>query len=125
MLYSVETANYVKKLPYKKDFDRWMSNLNPVDYKGICDELNSRIDGSEINTSNWIPGSEWTGTVYEPIFKACGYNKGLSGLFFGLILFELLMNRQDTVWGFGKYEKDGVPIKGITYFVIQNPPPFK
>ena len=43
-------------------------------------------------------------------------------IFFGLILFNLLMNIKDTVWGFGKYEKNGVPIKGITYFVLSNPP---
>lgn len=125
MLYSVDTGKYVTKLPHKRDFDCWMRNLNSSDYRAICDELNNRIEDSEVNTSSWIPGNNWTGTVYEPVFHACGDNKVESGLFFGLILFELLMYRQDTVWGFDKYEKDGVPIKGTTYFVIQNPPPIQ
>ena len=110
-------------MPHKNDFDLWMGNLNTVDYNAICNELNSRFDGSEVNTSSWIPGNNWTGTVYEPVYHACGDNKELSGLFFGLILFDLLMNRQDNVWGFKKSEED--QIKGKIYFIIKNPPPYK
>jgi hypothetical protein len=85
--------------------------------------LNKRIDGSDINTSSWIPGNDWTGTVFEPIYIACSKNIVNSGLFFGLILFDLMIKRNDA-WGFGKYEKDGVPIKGITYFLLNNPPAY-
>ncbi|MDD3137755.1 MAG: hypothetical protein PHX08_02135 [Lachnospiraceae bacterium] len=122
MLYSVDTGKYVGKLPHKTDFNRWMKKLPISAYQRIIDELNTKIDASDINTSSWIPGANWNGTVYEPIFHACDDNKDASGLFFGLILFYLLMTRQDVVWGFGKYEKDGKPIRGITYFVISNPP---
>jgi hypothetical protein len=45
-------------------------------------------------------------------------------MFFGLIVFNLLMNRQDKVWGFGRFEKDGKPIESMTYFVLDNPPSF-
>jgi hypothetical protein len=44
------------------------------------------------------------------------------GCFFGLILFNLLLERKDAVWGFGRFEKDGIPIRGTTYFIINNPP---
>lgn len=44
------------------------------------------------------------------------------GCFFGLILFNYLMHRPDGVWGFGRFEKDGVPIESTTYFEIKNPP---
>ena len=43
-------------------------------------------------------------------------------MFFGLILFNYLMHRPDGVWGFGRFEKDGVPIESTTYFEIKNPP---
>lgn len=122
MLYSVDTGNYIKKLPHKKDFDRWLRNLNNNDYSKICDKLNDQINSSEINTSSWIPGNDWTGTVYDPIYQACGRNQDSAAMFFGLILFKLLMDRQDAVWGFGKYEKNGVPIKGTTYFILHNHP---
>ncbi len=124
MLYSIEAAKYIKSVPHQKEYELWMKNLSNKDYTAICDELNSRIDINDINTSSWIPGNDWTGSVFEPIYIACGKNIVSSGLFFGLILFELMINRSD-VWGFGKYEKNGLPIKGMTYFLLNNPPSIK
>lgn len=121
MLYSVETGRYVDKLPHKKEFDIWMKKLPQADYESIVDALNAKIALSDINTSSWIPGDEWD-SVYKPLAVACGNNKEASGLFFGLILFDLLMRRDDAVWGFGRFEKNGVPIKGTTYFILHNPP---
>ena len=122
MLYSIESQKYVTSLPHEKDFKKWMNNLAPSDYQTIIQELNSKINGSDVNTSSWIPGSEWAGTVYEPLYFACKGNPTKAGFFFGLILFDLMMNRDDA-WGFGKYKKNGVDIKGITYFLLGNPPP--
>lgn len=125
MLYSVDAGKYVTSIPvkYKKEYEMWMKNLSSSDYQGIIDELNSRIDGSDINTSSWMPGNNWTGTVFDPIFIACGRNKVNSGFFFGLILFDLMIKRED-VWGFGKYKKNGITIRGITYFLLQSPPAY-
>ena len=122
MLCSVETGKYVVKLPHKMEFDAWMKKLPQADYEKIVDELNSKIDKSDINTSSWMPEDRDWDTVYKPIAVACGNNKEASGLFFGLILFDLLMKREDAVWGFGRYEKNGIPIKGTTYFILHNPP---
>lgn len=122
MLYSVETGKYVKKLPHKSEFDSWMKNISASDYQKIIDALDQKIDATDINTSSWMPGNDWTGTVYEPLYLACGNNKEASGLFFGLVLFNHLMERKDAVWGFGRYEKDGIPIKGMTYFRLKNNP---
>ncbi len=122
MLYSVDTCKYVNKLPHEKKYDCWMKNLSPADYVKIVDTLYDKIDLSDINTSSWIPGNDWTGTVYEPLYHACGNSKEASGLFFGVLLFKLLMDRQDAVWGFGRYEKDDIPIRGMTYFILKNPP---
>ncbi len=123
MLYSADTGKHVEKLPHKKEFDCWMKNLSDSDYQNVIDALNQKVDLSDINTSSWMPGNDWTGTVYEPLYRACGNNKEASGLFFGLILFDLLMRREDAVWGFGRYEKDGIPIRGTTYFLLNNPQP--
>jgi len=121
MLYSIITGKYIKKLPHKKEFDMWMKKLPQADYERIIIELNEKIALSDINTSSWIPGINWNST-YKPLSDACGNNIKASGLFFGLLLFDLLMRRDDAVWGLGRYEKDGVPIKGTTYFILQNPP---
>ena len=122
MLYSVDLGRYVTRLPHKTEFDRWMKRLSAADYQRIVDAINERIDASDINTAGWMPGHDWTGTVYEPLYDACGKNETQSGMFFGLIVFNTLMRRTDGVWGFGKFEKDGVPISSMTYFIIENPP---
>lgn len=124
MLFSIDTGKYVTKVPHKRDFDRWMVNLSEDDLEKIETELNSKIDQSDINTAGWIPGHDWTGTVYQPIYEACNQNVTQAGMFFGLILFNLLMNRDDKVWSFGRFEKDGRQIASMTYFVLNNPPGF-
>ena len=122
MLYSIDTGKYVTSVHHKKDFDKWMKNLSADDYRKIEDALNEKIDQNDINTAGWLPGHDWTGTVFEPIYDACGKNVTQAGMFFGLIVFDLLMNREDRVWGFGRFEKDGKQIASMTYFVLQNPP---
>ena len=99
-----------------------MKKLSADDYRKIREALNDKIDENDINTAGWLPGHDWTGTVYEPIYHACGQNVTQSGMFFGLIVFELLMERKDNVWGFGRFEKDGRQIASMTYFVLKNPP---
>ena len=79
MLYSIDTGKYITRIPHKSDFDRWMSKLSEDDYKKIKQELNSKINQKDINTAGWIPGHDWTGTVYEPIYEACGKNVTQSG----------------------------------------------
>lgn len=118
MLYSADTGKPVTKMPHKKEFDSLMKKLSASDYQAIENELNIMIDSSEINTAGWLPGHDWTGTVFQPIYIACGQDKALAGMFFGLILFNILMNRQDKKWGFGRYELNGKKIESMTYFEL-------
>jgi hypothetical protein len=38
-----------------------------------------------------------------------------SAKFFGILLWQVIMDRPEA-WSFGRYEKDGIPIEGMTYF---------
>lgn len=121
MLYAIESNTEITTIPHRRDFDRWRKKLSDVEYQAIVDELNGRIDGTEIQTSSWIPGSDWYGTVFQPIYEnACDYSAQSSALFFGLIVWKVFMDRPEW-WSFGRYEKDGRQISGMTYFQI-NPP---
>lgn len=122
MLYSIDSDKYINQVPHKKDFNKWMKNLSTSDYQAIVDALNKKIDESNIVTAGWLPGHDWTGTVYEPIYEACSKNQIQSGMFFGLIVFDLLMKRKDKTWGFGRFEKDGKQIASMTYFILDNSP---
>uniref|UniRef100_Q3ASP9 Uncharacterized protein n=1 Tax=Chlorobium chlorochromatii (strain CaD3) TaxID=340177 RepID=Q3ASP9_CHLCH len=118
MLYSIESNSQITHIPHHKDFTSWRKRLSDDEYQAIVDDLNSRIDGTEIQTSSWMPGSDWRGTVFQPIYeKACRYSKESSAKFFGLIVWKVFMDRPEW-WAFGRYEKDGIQISGITYFKI-------
>jgi len=123
MLYSIDTQKYISHIPHESEYRTWIGRLSQQEFETIIEDLNQKVEGDEIHTSSWMPGADWSGTVFEPIYeKACRCNEEAAGMCFGLILWCILMKRED-VWGFGRYEKDGVPIKGMTYFKIENPPP--
>lgn len=121
MLYSIDTQSEITKIPHKRDYDRWQSRLSDVEYKAIYDELMSRISGAEIETSSWIPGSDWTGTVFQPIYeKACNQDENASAKFFGLILWHVVMEH-DEWWSFTRLQLGDIQIEGLTYFRINKP----
>ncbi len=119
MLYSIDSDVSIKDIPHRRDYDIWRSRITKQEYDAIFNELNRRIETNEVHTSSWIPGADWSGTVFQPIYeKACRRNVDAAAKFFGLILWEVMMHRPEK-WSFGRYEKDGVPIEGLTYFRIQ------
>ena len=119
MLYSPDTLKPITSVPHKESFDRWKAKIEVGKYQAIKDELNNRLTEGKVHTSSWIPGSNWMGTVFEPIYtEACSFNEEASALFFGLILWEVMMENAND-WSFGRYSVGKVPIEGMTYFQIQ------
>ena len=123
MLYSTDSQKYVVHIPHESEYRIWTGRLSDEEFRRIYDELTRRVEGDEIHTSSWIPGSDWGPTPFQPIYeKACRYDEESAAMCFGLFLWQVLMERED-VWGFLKCERDGIPIRGMTYFKIHNPPP--
>lgn len=120
-IYNIEPLKEIKKIPHQKEFDRWIQRLTTKEIEAIREELNRIIDSddkNEVHTSSWIPGPDWTGTVYEPIYStACRCNQTYAGLCFGLFVWEAFMNHHAD-WAFGRYKIDGQQIAGLTYFRI-------
>jgi len=106
-------------IPNADAYHAWKSRLSDDQYQAIVDELNDIIDGGDVHTSSWIPGAEWKKTVFLPIYeKACGRDEELAAKFFGLILWVVMMDRPEE-WACDRHEKDGVPIRGLTYFKLK------
>lgn len=121
MLYAIDSDTVIKAIPHIRDFERWRKGLTGAEYQAISDELYSRINGTEVQTSSWIPGADWRGTVFQPIYeRACHQDEGAAARFFGLIVWDTFL-RHPEWWSFGRYEKDGTPIEGMTYFKIDAP----
>ncbi|MEX1027250.1 MAG: hypothetical protein WD049_04485 [Candidatus Paceibacterota bacterium] len=122
MLYKIQSNGQLKpvvKIPHEPQFLEWCDRLTHEEFDAIYDHLFALIDGAEIRTSSWIPGSRWYGTVFWPIYEtACNQDSGAAAKFFGLILWQVVMEHPDK-WSFGRYELDDTPIEGMTYFRIQ------
>jgi hypothetical protein len=119
MLWDVHRNKVIDNIPHKKDYDIWISRMASSEIQDIKAEILRRIEGDEIATAGWIPGSDWSGTPFYPIYeKACRYDQEASGKCFGLMVWETMMEHEDY-WAFGRYELNDVPIQSMTYFKVQ------
>lgn len=74
------------------------SRLTAVELADIRNALDSRIEGSRIETASWIPGADWRGTPYQAIYeKGARMNPDLAALMFGLIVWEAF-ERHEEDW---------------------------
>jgi hypothetical protein len=84
-------------------------------------EIDARIDaaGGEIATAGWLPGADWRGTPFWPIFtKAARRNEELAGKMFGLLVWCTVRARPEA-WGSKRCEIDGEDIGSRTYFQLR------
>ena len=123
-LYSIDGQGRTREITdilHATQFNVWRSRLTPAQIDAIHQQLRTMIDGDEIHTAGWIPGNDWIGTVWDPIFTtACQRDTVASGLCFGLFVWKVVRDHPDA-WSFGRYEKDAVPIQSLTYFRIDVP----
>lgn len=117
MLVDMMTGDPITKIPYAADFRHYMSRMTAAEIEAINDALNGMIEGTEIKTAGWMPGKEWKGTPFFPIYeRAARHNPNIAAKCFGLMVWVVFMNRPET-WTSGRFEKDGEPIGSRTYFL--------
>jgi hypothetical protein len=119
MLYAIDnTRKLITQIPHQEEFAIWKSQLTSREIEEIKNALDEKIDSEKVHTSSWIPGSDWSGTPFLPIYsKACKQNEEASAKCFGLFVWEVFMEREED-WSFGRFEKNGMQIAGLTYFKI-------
>lgn len=115
MLFLLDKKDPVKTIPHQEDFNSWMKNLSDSHYRTIIEFLDEKLETEEIITSSWIPGKHWGGTIFEPLYTACGKNHTKAAFFLGLLLYDYMMKREDE-WVCGRFELNGKSIRGLTYF---------
>lgn len=117
MLIALMSRRQITQVPYAAYYKRCTKKLT-LEIKAIKAELNRMIDGSDIHTAGWMPGVDWRGTPFQAIHeKATGCDPTLAARLFGLIVWEVFMERPET-WTSGRFEKDGEPIGSRTYFRV-------
>jgi len=128
----------VYHLPYEQGFEAvWLSMTAPQ-RDAIEEEINDRLDhligspdpnwGSITNTSieggkpNPASGvrGDWSGTVFQPIYYACGQNEDLAGMFYGNVWKKVILGRPEQWIGIRSdptFPERGITLQGKTYFL--------
>lgn len=117
-LIDIASGKEITWVPKQKDFSDLRRRLADAEFEAIVDEINARIDaaGAEIATAGWLPGSDWIGTPFWPIYaKVAKKNYDVAARFFGLMVWYTVMLRPEK-WGSGRFEKNGEEIGSRTYF---------
>lgn len=110
-------GNLVKTVWHEKFYDACKSRLSDDEFNQIIDELNNIVKSNIENkdgvvVSSFIPGSDWSDTVWDPIYsKACIYDEEHSAQFFGLLVCQVLID-SDDIWYFLKQDI----ARGMIYF---------
>jgi len=120
MLIDIFTDKEIRRVPFKEQFELLQRRLTATEFDTMVARINELIDetGGEIATAGWLPGSDWTGTPFEPIYtKAAARNYDLSAKMFGQMVWYTIMKRPER-WASERFEKDGVDIGSRTYFRI-------
>ena len=118
MLIDIESDEPIDRIPHRAEFDALRRRLSDAEFEAMVARINDLIDesGGEIATAGWLPGSDWTGTPFDPIYsKAARGDYERSAMFFGQLVWYAVMNRPER-WGSGRYEVDGEAIGSRTYF---------
>lgn len=66
MLIDVETERVLVRVPHEREFSALRSRLTTEELERMVERVNELIDqaGGEIATAGWLPGSDWTGTLF-------------------------------------------------------------
>ena len=113
------------KIPrtYKAFYDARRRNLSDEQYLNIMTALYAKLDevsekaSENVVCSSYVPGNDWEGTVYWPIYEACGLNKEDSGYMFGLLFWEAVILHCDNWKSVKQSKADGSPL-GRAYFRV-------
>ena len=83
---------------------------------------NTSIEGGRANPSTGVRG-DWSGTVFDAIFVACGFHEKLAGMFFGNVWKKVIIDRPERWIGIRSdptFPQRGITLEGKSYFLDTN-----
>lgn len=117
MLVDMMTGEVLTKIPYPSDYRLFTGRLTSDELSGIKSKINGMIKGNQVVTSDWKSKIK-DDPVLSPIyFKAARRNDMLALKFFGLIVWEVFMYREEK-WTTGRFERNWELTGSRTYFRI-------
>lgn len=119
MLIDVDTKQPITEVPHSKNWKLIVGRLSVDELAEAQAAINRLVDAEgRIFTAGWLPGSDWRGTPFQPIYeKAARHDYELSALLYGLLVYVTVMQRDDT-WSSGRYKVRDRDIRSRTYFKV-------
>ena len=116
MLYSIGSDNPIQGIPQRRQpqWNLWRGNIPDADYEQIAQQINDYCDTQTVFTSSFVPGQIWGDQTCQPLLDACNQSAENAGFFFGLIVWQTLIERENE-WLFklADYAED---VLGTTYW---------
>jgi len=132
----------VPRLEHQREFDQvWLAIPLPqrsaieAEINHRLDELisspsanwgsitNTSIEGGRANPNTGVRG-DWSGTVFDPIFVACGSHEKVAGMFYGNVWKKVIITRRERWIGIRSdptFPQRGIMLEGKSYFLDTNP----
>lgn len=85
--------------------------------------MNTSIEGGKENPQTGVRG-DWLGTVFQPIYVACGYSEQQAGMFYGTVWKKLIIERPERWMGIRSdatrptFPQKGILLAGKSYFPV-------
>ena len=120
-LIDIDSGKPITRVPFATEFAVFRKRLTPAEFNAIVARIGELIAeaGGEIATAGWLPGADWTGTAFEPIYqKGARKDQSLAARLFGLMVWYTIMQHPER-WASGRYQLDGRDIGSRTYFRIK------
>jgi hypothetical protein len=121
MLEDVVTGRRITEVPHRKELEAMLGRMSAAEIEAINAALDAKLEeiapGKAISAS-WIPGHDWTGTPFMPIYaKACRMDFAASAGAFGKIFMSRIIGHPD-LWRSIKQPKDKKDPDGLetTYY---------
>jgi len=70
-LIDIKSNKPITRIPFAQEFAVFGKRLSPAEFDASVARINELIAeaGGEIATAGWLPGADWTGTPFEPIYE--------------------------------------------------------
>ena len=116
MLYNLDD-NPPNRDAHEADFQAWRSRISDADYQAMVDAINAYCDQHQEGfRSSWMPGQDSAiDAAFPPLTAACGGSREGSGMFFGNIVWRVIIDRDDN-WYFKAVDREGGDPPGMTYW---------
>lgn len=90
MLYSIDAIDYpITNIPHDSEYQLWRARLSSIQIEAIKAAIDQLFDNQDVRTAGWLPGTDWTRTVFEPIYEvACERSFGAAACCYGLLVWE-------------------------------------